>query len=197
MPPSAPLQPSLFGPHPALPEGFVYAPELLSPAEEPLLLERLAELPLRGFEFQGFTGKRRVISFGWEYDFNQRTLQAAEPFPDYLLPVRERAAVFAGLPAEQLSHVLITEYTPGAAIGWHRDKGIFGDVVGVSLGSACRFRLRRKAGERWERVSLTLEPRSVYLLRGPSRTEWEHSIPEAEALRYSLTFRTLRNAGER
>jgi len=192
--PASPHQPSLFGPDPALPEGFTYQPELLSAECEQLLLQRLAELPLRGFEFQGFTGKRRVTSFGWEYDFNDRTLREAAALPGYLLPVRESAATFAGLAPEQLPHVLITEYAPGAGIGWHRDKGVFGDVVGISLGSPCRFRLRRNAGERWERVSLQLEPRSAYLLRGPSRTEWEHSIPEAEALRFSLTFRTLRGS---
>lgn len=185
-------QPSLFDSTPSLAEGFAYAPDLVSPQAERALLERLVELPFREFQFQGYTGKRRVVSFGWEYDFNDRTLREAEPLPDFLLLVREQAAAFAGLAAEQLPHVLITEYAPGAGIGWHRDKGVFGDVVGISLGSECRFRLRRKAGDRWERVSLRLEPRSAYLLRGPSRTEWEHSIPEAEALRYSLTFRTLR-----
>lgn len=184
----------LFSSDPKLPEGMEYHPNFLTPECEPELLERLAPLPFREFQFQGYTGNRRVVSFGWEYDFSDRTLREAEPLPDFLLPVREQAAAFAGLVAEQLPHALITEYAPGAGIGWHRDKGVFGDVVGISLGSACRFRLRRKAGERWERVSLQLEPRSAYLLRGPSRTEWEHSIPEAEALRYSLTFRTLRRA---
>jgi alkylated DNA repair dioxygenase AlkB len=90
-----------------------------------------------------------------------------------------------------LQHVLVTEYSPGAAIGWHRDKAVFGDVIGISLLSPCVFRLRRKVGTTWERVSLTAEPRSAYLLRGPSRTEWEHSIPAVEALRYSITFRNL------
>jgi alkylated DNA repair dioxygenase AlkB len=190
---SLPIQPlRLFDPGPVLPEGMAYRSDFLSPACERLLLERPTTLPFREFEFQGFTGKRRVISFGWAYDFNDRALRKADPLPGYLLPVRERAAAFAGLAPEALPQVLLTEYSPGAGIGGHRDKGVFGDVVGISLGSACRFRLRRKAGERWERGSLQLEPRSAYLLRGPSRTEWEHSLPEAEALRFSLTFRTLR-----
>lgn len=184
----------LFDIDPALPEGFAYQPDLVTPEAEKHLLQRLTELPFRDFEFQGFVGKRRVVSYGWAYDFNQRVLRRAEPVPDFLHPVRERAAAFAGLAAAQLQQLLVTEYAPGAVIGWHRDKAHFGDVVGVSLGAPCRFRLRRKAGERWERVSVTLEPRSVYLLRGPSRTEWEHSIPEAEALRFSLTFRTLRSS---
>jgi alkylated DNA repair dioxygenase AlkB len=37
-----------------------------------------------------------------------------------------------------------------------------------------------------------VEPRSIYLMRGPSRWEREHSIPEVEQTRYSVTFRTLR-----
>jgi alkylated DNA repair dioxygenase AlkB len=88
--------------------------------------------------------------------------------------------------------VLVTEYAPGAAIGWHKDRSVFGDVVGISLVSPCTFRLRRKAGMRWDRRNLTAEPRSVYLLRGPSRYEWEHSIPAVNQLRYSLTFRNIR-----
>jgi alkylated DNA repair dioxygenase AlkB len=88
--------------------------------------------------------------------------------------------------------VLVTEYGPGAAIGWHRDKGVFDEVVGISLVSPCNFRFRRKSGSAWERYSLTVEPRSMYLLSGAARTEWEHSIPGVDALRYSITFRSLR-----
>jgi alkylated DNA repair dioxygenase AlkB len=84
------------------------------------------------------------------------------------------------------------EYGPGAAIGWHRDKSVFGQIVGVSLLSPCTFRLRRAVDTTWERVSLTAEPRSAYLLSGPAREEWEHSIPGVEQLRYSVTFRNIR-----
>jgi alkylated DNA repair dioxygenase AlkB len=91
-----------------------------------------------------------------------------------------------------LQQVLVTEYAAGASIGWHRDKAIFGEVIGISLLSSCRFRLRRRAGTSWERVSFKAQPRSAYLLQGPSRTEWEHSIPAVEALRYSITFRNFR-----
>jgi alkylated DNA repair dioxygenase AlkB len=177
---------------PAQPEGFRYQPELLSPESEQALVARIRELPLVSFEFQGYQGKRRVHSFGWHYDFNDRTLRQAEDLPEWLLDVRKQAARFAGLEAAALPHVLVTEYAGGAGIGWHRDKGVFEDVVGISLLSSCRFRFRRKAGERWERAAVTLEPRSAYLLRGPSRTEWEHSIAETPELRYSITFRTLR-----
>jgi alkylated DNA repair dioxygenase AlkB len=152
-----------------------------------------ADLPFRDFEFQGYVGKRRVVSFGWQYDFNTRELRRTEDMPSFLLLLRERAAAFAGVPASELQHVLITEYGPGAAIGWHKDKAVFGEVVGISLLSSCTFRLRRKAGATWERASLVAEPGSAYLLRGASRTEWEHSIPAVESLRYSITFRNLRS----
>lgn len=182
----------LFADDPRVPRGFRYRPEVLSPEVEGAALERLRELPFKEFEFQGFLGKRRVVYYGWAYDFNHHTLRPAEPLPDFLLPLRDLAAGFAGRPPEDFPHVLVTEYGVGAPIGWHRDRPDFGDVVGLSLLSACTFRMRRKAGTRWERYSLRLEPRSAYLLTGPARTEWEHSIPEAETVRYSLTFRTLR-----
>ena len=177
---------------PALPEGFRYQPDLIGPEEERELAGRLSGLPFSEFEFQGFLGKRRVVSFGWQYVFDGSGLKKAEDMPDFLLPLRERAAAFAGLAAADLQHVLLTEYRPGAAIGWHRDRPQFEDVVGVSLGASGLFRMRRKRGAGWERASIVVEPCSAYLLRGPSRTEWEHSIPAVEALRYSITFRNLR-----
>jgi alkylated DNA repair dioxygenase AlkB len=176
----------------AAPEGFLYQADVLPADEERELVERIQELPLKEFEFHGYVGKRRVVSYGWHYDFGERTLQEAEEIPAFLLPVRDRAAAFAGVAPENLPHVLVTEYGEGAAIGWHKDKAVFGDVIGISLLSPCVFRLRRKDGAKWERYSLTAEPRSAYLMRGPSRTEWEHSIPGVDSLRYSLTFRTLR-----
>ena len=181
----------------ALPEGFRYQPDVLRPDDERELIARLQELPLREFEFQGYTGKRRVVSFGWRYDFNERVLHKVDDIPPFLLSLRDLAAGFAGLDPQALQHVLVTEYSAGSAIGWHRDKAVFGDVIGISLLSACTFRLRLKSGETWKRASLTAEPRSAYLLRGPSRTEWEHSIPAVDALRYSITFRNLRTDIER
>ena len=186
-------QPTLFDPAPSrLPEGFRYQPDLITPDEEAGILRNVKMLPFRNFEFHGYVGKRRVISFGWRYDFNDRELQKADDIPEFLGPLRDRAALFAGIASAELQHALVTEYEPGAAIGWHRDKDVFGDVIGVSLLSACNFRLRKKVGTRWERASITAEPRSVYLLHGAARTEWEHSIPEVDRLRYSITFRSMR-----
>jgi alkylated DNA repair dioxygenase AlkB len=184
-------QTDLFGAGPTLPEGFKYEPDLVTPAEEVALLERIAGLPLGEFQFHGFVGKRRVVSYGWHYDFNERLLRKADDIPPFLLALREGAARFAGLEPTALQHVLVTEYGAGAGIGWHRDKAIFGEVVGISLRTPCVFRLRRRRGDSWERVNLTAEPRSAYLLSGPSRAEWEHSIPPVDELRYSITFRNL------
>jgi len=190
--PEATLQPALFESPPDLPEGLRYVPGLISPGEERALFDKLPGLPFKEFEFHGFLGKRRTVSFGWHYDFNGGGLKHADALPDFLKPLRRRAAEFAGLNPTALEHALVIEYKPGAGIGWHRDRPQFGDVIGISLLAPCTFRLRRKAGSAWERRSLTAEPRSAYLLRGASRTQWEHSIPPLETLRYSVTFRTLR-----
>jgi alkylated DNA repair dioxygenase AlkB len=178
---------------PAMPDGFRYAPDVIDSAEEARLVAAFADLPFREFEFHGFHGKRRVVSFGHRYDFNSGALRDAEPMPEFVLPLRERAAAFAGLAPDKLSHALVTEYQAGVSIGWHRDRPHYHDVIGVSLLSPCTFRMRRKRGTSWERASMKLDPRSIYLMRGPSRDEWQHSIPAVETLRYSVTFRSLRS----
>lgn len=174
-----------------LPDGFRYQPALLDVAEAGALLDSIKSLPFKEFEFHGFVGKRRVVSFGWRYDFDGGGLAKTDDMPDFLLPVRAKAAAFAGIAPSDLQQVLVTEYGPGAAIGWHKDRFVFGDVIGISLLSPATFRFRRKAGATWERANITVEPRSVYLLHGASRSEWQHSIPAVDALRYSLTFRNV------
>ena len=173
-------------------EGFHYQPELIETAEEVALVARVRELPFREFEFHGYKGKRRVVSFGWKYEFSGGgQLHKADDIPEFLLGLRSHAAAFAGVEPEAFQHVLVTEYGPGAGIGWHRDKAVFGQVAGVSLLAPCVLRFRRKVNTKWERVNVLAEPRSVYHLTGPARAEWEHSILRVDALRYSITFRTM------
>jgi alkylated DNA repair protein (DNA oxidative demethylase) len=183
-------QPSLFGPA-AMPEGLRYAPGLLGEAEEKELARRIAALPFRPFEFHGFTGKRETVSFGWSYQFDGRGLAEAAPIPDWLMAVRARAAAFAGLEPGALEHALLIRYGEGAGLGWHRDRPVFGEVIGISLLSPAPLRFRRRVGAKWERFTLPAEPRSIYALSGPARSEWEHSLTPVAALRYSITFRTL------
>ncbi len=190
-PPSGQL--GLFGAASTLPEGLRVAADLVSTREEAPLLARLQELPFKAFEFHGYVGKRRVVSFGWQYDFNHGKLRKADDIPDFLLSLREAAAEFAGLPPSELQHVLLTEYTPGAGIGWHRDAPMFGSrVVGVSLGATCRMRFQRGKGADRLTYSIDLAPRSAYVLSGAARWSWQHSIPAVNELRYSITFRTRR-----
>lgn len=186
------MQPSLFDPAPPpdLPEGLRYRPDLIAPDEERDLVAAVEALSFKPFEFHGFTGHRQVVSFGWRYDFARRSLDPTTPIPDFLLLLRDKVAAFTGHAPEAFEQALVSLYEPGAAIGWHRDRPEFRDVAGVSLLTPCRFRLRRAAGGGWERKAFEAAPRSAYLLSGPSRTEWEHSIPPLEARRYSVTFRT-------
>lgn len=174
-----------------LPEGFRYKPMILSDTAQSEVVEEIQRLPLKPFDFHGFEGKRRVISYGWKYDFETERLTFAAAIPTFLLPTRAMAAAFADIDPDRLRQALVTEYAPGAPIGWHKDKKAFGRVVGVSLLSACTFRLRRRSGSKWERFSIVAEPGSAYLLSGPARSEWEHSIPPVEQLRYSITFREV------
>jgi alkylated DNA repair dioxygenase AlkB len=205
---SRPLQASLFD-HPSqapqdLPDGMVYRPDFVDAQEERALIAWLETLPFKPFVFQGFEARRHVVSYGFRYDFSRSQLEEADGVPDELRPLRAKAAGLARLPPEALQQVLINKYEPGAPIGWHRDRAVFAEVVGVSLGAPCTFRLRRRLDRGFERKSLILEPRSAYLLAGPARDQWEHSIPPVEALRYSVTFRNFRDgrgrapvAGER
>jgi len=183
------LQPDLFAPQPEdLPEGMVYAPELISPGEEQRLAAGMADWPFQPYAFHGRQANRRVIAFGRHYDPG-RGFAAIDPIPDVLLPLRARAAEVADLSPDDLDQALVNEYRPGAGIGWHRDRPMYGEVVGVSLLSPCQLRLRRAVAGGWERRTLRAEPRSAYVLTGPARSEWQHSIPPLETLRYSITFR--------
>jgi alkylated DNA repair dioxygenase AlkB len=190
-------QDSLFPlPAASLPEGLLYCADAISGDDEQRLLNEFAHLPFNEFRFRGFEGKRRVVSFGWRYDFTKHEALPADPIPRFLRELCETIQAATGFVFRDLEQVLVTEYAPGAPIGWHKDRPVFGDVMGLSLGSPCSFRLRRPLTDgKWQRETLRLDPRSAYFLSGPARWEWEHSIPPLESLRYSLTFRNLRDRG--
>lgn len=129
-----------------MPEGFRYHAEVLSIEEEETLARELGELPFKPFDFQGFLANRRVVSFGYRYDYGSRAVVEAAPFPAFLVSLRRKAAAIFGRPEEAFRQVLINEYRPGAGIGWHRDKAQFDEVVGISLLAPCSLRFRRKSG---------------------------------------------------
>ncbi len=187
-------QGELFAAEVRLPEGFEYRPGFISADEEAVLLKHIGALSLHEALYKGYVAKRRIASFGSGYDFDSNELQPASPIPAFLLSLRERVAHWLGVPPQRLSHALVSEYRPGTALGWHRDVPQFELVAGVSLGAACRMRFRpyppgKAIGEPF---AVELEPRSAYTLRGEARWRWQHQIPATRALRYSITWRSLR-----
>jgi alkylated DNA repair dioxygenase AlkB len=190
------MQHDLF--NPPLIAGLGYGEDAVTPADEAALIAAIDAAPLSPFRFHGWTGKRLTASFGWRYDFDDATFREAEPIPDWLLPLRARAAAFAGLSADALIHALVIRYDPGAGIGWHRDRPVFEHVVGVSLGNPATLRLRRRReGGGFDRLSVPLAPRSIYRLSGEARHGWEHSIAPMEVPRWSVTFRSMSERGAR
>ena len=185
-----------------LPPGVEYRAEFLSMGEEGELLDTLAHVGFSNVEMRGAVARRRTAQYGWTYGYEKRSSEPGAPIPAFLLPIRERAAQWAGLEPAALAEVLLTEYPEGAPIGWHRDAPMFGDIAGVSLGAACRMKFRpyvspkdaaRLAAPRRTTHQIELTPRSAYLIRGMARRDFEHSIPPVQARRYSITFRTVRS----
>jgi DNA oxidative demethylase len=179
------------------PDGFRYEADFLGEVEERALLDEIGRLDFHHVRMRGVVARRRVIQYGWKYSFESFRTTEGPPLPAFLIPVRDRAAAFAGVANDSLSEGLLAEYSPGATIGWHRDAPLFDIVVGISLLAPCRFRFRRGRTGAWETRELRLEPRSVYLLAGAARSGWQHSIPAVPRLRYSITFRTLRRRAGR
>jgi DNA oxidative demethylase len=168
---------------------------LVSSAEERDLVTAIDALDLQPFRFQGWLGKRLTTSFGWRYDFDDASFTRGRPLPEWLLPLRDLAAEFAGLPALEFEHALLTRYDPGAGIGWHKDRPVFEHVVGVSLGNPATMRFRRRRPGGFDRFAAPLAPRSIYHLSGEARHQWEHSIAPMEVPRWSITFRSLSEKG--
>ena len=175
------------------PEGLVYEPGFLSEEEERQLLAKLDSLEYDQIVMRGQTARRTARHYGYDYDYEQYgRITPGEPIPEWLLPLQERCGDLAGVAPVELAEALVQRYPAGATMGWHRDAPMFGTVVGVSLGAASRMRFQRGKGEERRVFDLELEPRSAYVLAGKARTAWQHSIPPTKALRYSITFRTLR-----
>ena len=181
---------------PLLP-GLAYREEFISQTEHDALLDCLMAMELAPFRFHGWTGNRRTHSFGWRYDFEDASFTPTDPFPNWLEPLRHRAAAFAQVGPADIHHALIARYDAGAGIGWHKDRDVFERVVGVSLGNCDTLRFRQRTPVGFRRVNLEVAPRSAYFLFGAARWEWEHRIVPSDRLRFSITFRTLSDKGRR
>lgn len=171
--------------------GLAMASDFLAVDEERALIAAIDRHDMTPFRFQQWTGKRLTCSFGWSYDFQSGRLGRSRPLPDWLRPIRDRAAAFAGLDPERLVQSLLTRYDPGAGIGWHRDRPVYDHVIGISLGAPASMRFRRKREGRWARASSPLEPRGIYHLSGEARHDWEHGIAAQDGTRYSITLRSF------
>lgn len=177
--------------------GLLYRPDAISERDEHALLDRLLALDLAPFRFQGWVGNRKTHSFGWRYDFEDASFSRAEVIPAWLDDVRASAASLAQVRADDFVQALLVRYDPGAGIGWHRDRDVFEQVVGFSLGAPATLRFRQRSQGGFRRASVEVLPRSAYLLSGESRWEWEHSIVPGDQLRFSITFRSLSAKGRR
>lgn len=175
--------------------GLSYREDLIERDEEKDLIARLEGEELTPFRFQGWLGNRKTQSFGWRYDFEDASFSPTEPIPDWLEPLRAKAAIFADVARDDFVHVLLARYDPGAGIGWHRDRDVFEQVVGISLATPAMLRFRQRTPSGFRRANLEVAPRSAYLLSGPARWDWEHRITPGDELRFSITFRTMSEKG--
>jgi len=189
------MQPGLFDGPAALPNGLVFQPDFIDPAEEARLLEGIAATTLREAQYKQFTARRRVASFGAGFNYDENELTPAPDIASFLLPLRERAARWAGVEPDAFGYALVAEYRPGTPLGWHRDVPQFEMVAGISVGGSARMRFRPYPPQPRATVfDLDLPPRSAYILRDDVRWKWQHSIVATRELRYSITFRTRRGA---
>ena len=170
----------------------MFEPDLIDEAEERRLLTGFDALDFRPIVIRGRTSLRTAAQFGFRYGYENRRLTPAGPIPSLLLPLHERAAKLAGLEPDRLVQALVQCYPEGASIGWHHDSPPFDRIIGISLVGTARLRFRRGRVRAWETWSVEATPRSAYVLAGEARTDWQHSIPPARELRYSVTFRDLR-----
>lgn len=175
------------------PGGLVYRPDFLTIGEEAELLAVVESIDFMEVRMRGRAARRTVRHFGYLYGYDSWELTPADPLPESLDWLRQRAGALGGMPAEDLVEVLVSRYPPGAGIGWHRDAPMFGPtVIGVSLGASCTMRFRYRAGEARRTFAMEIAPRSAYVLAGAARWSWQHSIASTAELRYSITFRTVR-----
>ena len=187
---------TLFPVEPDYPPGFVYLPDFITAAEETELMKAILETELHPFNFHGYTGKRKVASFGYDWSFEKQQLSRGKEIPSAFQGIIEKVAKQTGINKEAFAELLLTEYPVGAVINWHRDAPPFDTIAGLSLMADCVFRLRphdKTKQSRSTTLSFPVKPRSLYIIQGPARTDWQHSTAPVKQVRYSITLRTLKS----
>lgn len=175
-----------------VPKGLLYYPDFLTEEEEKAILSFIRELDYSQVVLHGQAAKRTVVHYGYTYDYEAVKIKKGEPFPDIIQKLSDQCAHQAGIAKDDIVQCLISHYPKSATIGWHRDKFLFGPtIMGVSLLSSCKMRFQHTHEEIRYVHEQKLLPKSMYILSGPARTVWEHSIPAVDEERYSITFRTL------
>jgi alkylated DNA repair dioxygenase AlkB len=186
---------TLFPLEPVFPEGFQYFPDFISEEEEQLLLRSAKETKVHSMIFHGYTANRKVASFGFDYSFTNRKLTRGNEIPAEFDLIINKVAEELSLHPADFAELLVTEYPPASVINWHRDAPPFDIIAGISLLSDCIFRLRPQEKAKQTRnnvISFPVKRRSLYVMKGPSRSEWQHSIAPVKETRYSITLRTLK-----
>jgi alkylated DNA repair dioxygenase AlkB len=186
---------TLFPVETVFPEGFIYHPDFITREEEQNLLETISKIELHSFLFQGFEAKRRVASFGYDWSFEKRTLSKGKEIPFVFDSLIQKVADKLSISQNNFAELLVTEYPPQSVINWHRDAPPFDIIVGISLLSDCMFKLRPHDKTNQKRnaiISFPVRRRSLYIMQGSVRSDWQHSIASVKELRYSITLRTLR-----
>ncbi|HEY0057614.1 MAG TPA: alpha-ketoglutarate-dependent dioxygenase AlkB [Flavisolibacter sp.] len=186
---------TLFPEESIFPPGFTYEEAFLSKEEEEVLIKAIGALELQQFVFQGYEAKRKIASFGWDWNFENRTLNKGAAIPRSFLPLVKKVSRRLGIAEDKIAELLVTEYEEGTVINWHRDAPPFDTIIGVSLLSDCTFRLRPQRKEQQTRSatrSFPVRRRSLYVMSDEARSDWQHSIAPVKSLRYSVTLRTLK-----
>lgn len=186
---------TLFPVYPAFPEGFSYFPEFINQEEEKTLLEEISKVDLHTFIFRGYEAKRKVASFGYDYNFEDGQLKKGKAIPEGFTAVMNKVAAQAAIDPMKIAELLIIQYPPGAVINWHKDAPPFDLIAGISLLEDCTFRLHptdKNLQVKKNVISFSVDRRSLYLMKGIARTDWQHSITPLKRERYSITFRTLK-----
>ena len=186
----------LFPVAPGYPDGFEYFSQFLTERGEKNLVDEAVKINLANFMFQEFETKRRVASFGYDYSFDRRSLSKGKDIPRVFSPLIEMVASHLSVSSDIFAELLVTEYPVGSVINWHRDAPPFDIIAGISLNGDCVFRLRPHEKTKQGRgsiISIPVKRRSLYIIRGSARSDWQHSISPVKDIRYSITLRTLRS----